>query len=199
MIDIFYSFYDRNNYNRFSSYLTNEEISLLSSILNEKKRYETFFSHSLLKYSLSEMGEKKYVLDFSTQTKPKIYNSTYTFNISHSNSVGAVAISNDEVGLDIEINRELDKNSLILLCNKVNIPITNSLDFLNCWTIKESYLKLLGIGLVYDLSNIIIDYDSLTVSYKNYPVANYRSFIYDNIVFSISSFTKIDYILTKVD
>jgi 4'-phosphopantetheinyl transferase len=85
------------------------------------------------------------------------------FNISHSGKWVTVAVSNAEVGIDIELIREpqfriaeryfseeelADLNKLTG-ANKVNY-------FFDLWTLKESFLKLLGRGLTRSLGSFTI-------------------------------------------
>ena len=61
------------------------------------------------------------------------------------------------------------------------------------FTIKEAYLKYLGIGLVMDIDNIIIDYENNTVKYHNYGVGYYQTFEYCDILFSVVSDSNYEY------
>lgn len=80
---------------------------------------------------------------------------TVYFNISHSKDYAACAVSNEPIGIDIEyvkmnklpnpekILHPEEAQTLAFITN----PSEKSKYFFECWTLKESYLKNLGIGL----------------------------------------------------
>ncbi len=81
---------------------------------------------------------------------------TVYFNISHSKDYSACAVSNEPIGIDIEyvkmsklpnpekILHPEEAQTLAFITN----PSEKSKYFFECWTLKESYLKNLGIGLM---------------------------------------------------
>lgn len=99
---------------------------------------------------------------------------TVYFNISHSNEYAVCSVSNDMIGVDIEwIKRgELQHPESILHKEEAEVYsfVTNPLEkkkyFFECWTLKESYLKNLGIGLVVRSSDFMISEDRLEASNK---------------------------------
>ncbi|MEI8199635.1 MAG: 4'-phosphopantetheinyl transferase superfamily protein [Eubacteriales bacterium] len=93
---------------------------------------------------------------------PDIY-----FNVSHCTGGVALSISSFRTGIDIEKVRSFSEITArkILADNELE-TIKNSkypeLDFFRFWTLKESYLKALGIGISYPLNkiNFTIDQNS---------------------------------------
>lgn len=93
----------------------------------------------------------KQVVDFNKNGKPFLKDCDAKFNISHSGSFVVCAISNDEIGVDIQkitpfkskiadyIFNEKTKNKIIQ-SNDVDLEFTKQ------WTKLESYLKLKGTG-----------------------------------------------------
>ena len=77
------------------------------------------------------------------------------FNITHSGDWVAVAISNTEVGIDLEYNESFDFDEVIdyVLSDREKIFFLQLPDVLKCktfyrfWTLKESFVKAMGIGL----------------------------------------------------
>jgi len=115
---------------------------------------------SILKdeYNINSFDIKK-----NEHNKAYLKNNELYFNISHSNNMIAIIISDLECGIDIEMvdnKKDHDKLSKKILNEKELIDYNNSkdkLDFLiKMWTIKESYLKMLGTGIV--SLNFDIDY-----------------------------------------
>lgn len=85
---------------------------------------------------------KPYLLDY-----PSIF-----FNLSHCDNAVVCAISSYEVGVDVEDVKQVDADIIAsCCCESENLRIRYSdnpnLEFVKMWTMKESYLKLNGIGL----------------------------------------------------
>lgn len=152
-------------------------IYIKSNIFSEKLLAEALFDLFHIKDSniqiiVNEYG-KKYLKDY-----PNIY-----FNISHSGDKCVCVISDNELGVDIQ--KKCYKPQVYVKCfNQNEIEyIENSLDketaFTKCWVIKESYVKMLGIGISYGLKNvntldlqnkfdiIVLDDYFIAIGYKN--------------------------------
>lgn len=82
-------------------------------------------------------------------------NSNVHFNISHSGSYVIAAVSKHKIGVDIQRiqkdkHRIAEKNFLPSECNYINstdVETEIQQRFCEIWTIKEAYLKNIGIGL----------------------------------------------------
>jgi 4'-phosphopantetheinyl transferase len=91
------------------------------------------------------------------------------FNLSHSDRLVACAISDREVGIDIEnIDPEIDLNiAKLYFYNSEYENIMNSRnppdEFFRYWVLKESYMKYTGLGFQLNLDEfeIIIDNDEI--------------------------------------
>lgn len=105
---------------------------------------------------------------FKTGKYGKAYISNWEniyFNLSHSGKMVACAISDREVGVDIEYNDpEIDLNiakNYFYNCEYESImkSETPSDEFFNYWVLKESYMKYTGLGFNLDLNSfeIVID------------------------------------------
>lgn len=82
------------------------------------------------------------------------------FSISHCKTGIAVAISENPIGIDIEVIRtfkpELMRKTMNLTEQQHIISSTNpDLEFIRLWTQKEAYLKLKGTGIITDLHNTL--------------------------------------------
>lgn len=82
------------------------------------------------------------------------------YNISHSGDWVVVAISNHEVGIDVEKIRDPDYRIAERFFSPLELGELNGLSgearknyFFDLWTLKESYLKLLGKGLTQSLGS----------------------------------------------
>lgn len=120
--------------------------------------------------------------------KPYIKNAQY-FNISHSGEYVILVKNDTPIGCDIEKFAEIKveeiakysfhEKELKYLKNK-NYDLKT---FYRLWTIKESYLKMLGVGLSEALNSFFVDLETLTINgqddflislnenYPNYVIA----------------------------
>lgn len=81
------------------------------------------------------------------------------FNISHCRLGCVCAVSDKKIGVDIQDIRAISKDVIEKVCHeneKRLIRKSNNADreFAKIWTMKESYLKMIGIGIVSDLNEI---------------------------------------------
>lgn len=123
--------------------------------------------------------------------KPFLKDNNLFINISHSYECVYIALCERNLGIDIEYINKYDSNDKIdRLKRKVfndydYEEYTNDLSFIRTWTIKEAFLKYIGIGLVNDLENIEIDYKNKSVSYKEYKNYYFNTFERNDYIFTI--------------
>lgn len=114
-------------------------------------------SKFFLKYVLNDNNIFDYSIFYNEYGKPYLDNNLF-FNMSHSNNITACIISDEEVGIDIEKIKYNEKVAKRVL-NKEEMKILNNSNnkaemFTIFWTIKESYVKLLGVGIGYGLKRV---------------------------------------------
>lgn len=107
-----------------------------------------------MKYSEGSYGKPVFA------ERPELY-----FNLSHSGTYAMGAIAERELGIDIEQTIFADEALMERCCHPTEIEYLHSLAqsqrdiaFTRIWTLKESFIKVLGIGL---------NYDSLTELYSH--------------------------------
>ncbi len=97
--------------------------------------------------------------------KPYFENNRVYFNISHSGTYVVAAVSEYNVGIDIQkivpdIHRVAERNFLPSECeyiNRTEVDNERRQRFCEIWTVKESYLKNIGIGLRKPLNSFEVD------------------------------------------
>lgn len=165
---IIYTNISKEKYSEVSNY-----IKYLSSIRQdkvrgfkfEKDKLRSIFGELLLRYALKEYFNiefDKCKIIFNKYGKPYIIHETnLKFNLSHSGNIIICAISYQSVGIDIEENKALDLGTLVYCLHENEqyclrqYNSKEALDlFYNYWVLKESYLKYLGVGLLYPLNKI---------------------------------------------
>ena len=81
---------------------------------------------------------------FNDMGKPFFENGP-SFNVSHSGQYIVMAVSNKDIGVDIEENKEKDMSSLIRIFNDAEAKmIKEHADFYYLWCAKESLIKCIG-------------------------------------------------------
>jgi len=103
----------------------------------------------------------------SIKGKPYLDNLPIHFNISHSGDWVVLAFGDTEVGIDVEVLRPVNYRVATRFFSKEENSLLEQLDgneklklFFDFWTLKESYLKLLGTGLTKSLSSFSIIRDN---------------------------------------
>ena len=145
-------------------------------------------SEVLLKYALQKDGvifPKEVLAD----KNGKPYIDGIFFNISHSNEYVAVAISDKEVGCDIEkitdINSDIAKRYFspkeyekIIACESEE---EKKILFFRLWTLKESFLKAIGLGLNQPLNSFTINFEKEITVTQNITEKDYSFYEYNGI------------------
>ena len=125
---------------------------------------------------------------FNDMGKPFFENGPY-FNISHSGKYIVMAVSDKEVGVDIEENVEKNMSSLIRIFNDAEAKmIKEHADFYYLWCAKESLVKCIGSSISH-----VKEIPSLPLNgLKTYKGKDYQSktFVYDKHIVSITRESK---------
>jgi len=101
-------------------------------------------------------------LDYNEFEKPYFKDINIKFNISHTDDVVAVAISDTEIGIDIEKIEDTNHSLIDWVYskeeqNRFQERLLDKDFFFRAWTIKESYIKYEGSGLNLDFKAINFD------------------------------------------
>lgn len=115
---------------------------------------------------LSQRKEMK--IHYGEQGKPYLDEEGLFFSLSHSGDYVLCAISDQEVGADIQQLREQRQDKIDRIAKKImadaEYTIWNELpqqkkvrDFYRLWSCKESFVKFTGEGLSRPLNSIIVD------------------------------------------
>jgi len=138
--------------------------------LNYKRNQ--FNSINVVKELLDICCNYKYQIFIDKFGKPRTNRSNLHFNISHSNNMMLVGISDDDLGVDIEFERELDEITVEAFKNRSE-SISNRDHPISLWTVKEAVMKYIGKGLVIEPLDVKIK-NSKEVQVHN-TVFNYQT------------------------
>lgn len=137
-----------------------------------------------------EIDKIEYI--YNESGKPYIKDSSLYFSLSHSNGIIALTVSKEEIGLDIELIKDVKDTLSRRIMNDLEYNTYQSLNkeskkiyFFEVWTSKEAYIKKLGTSITLNPSNISIEEDVLlkkiNISSNEYMIAltNAMSIIVD--------------------
>ena len=102
-------------------------------------------------------GEKTEEIRFNEHGKPFFEHGPF-FSISHSRQYSVVAVSENEIGIDIEMH-ESPSERLIDRCfteDEQQFARLSTENFLRIWTAKEAVLKFLGTGFSFSPKNFSV-------------------------------------------
>lgn len=153
---------------RFSA---DKELSLLAGIL--------------LNYALSDNGIvlKDDDIIKGENGKPHLKNSELFFNLSHSGKIAMCAVSDKDIGCDVERIKDIDLKIAKRFFSDEEYAYILSLSdyekqkdsFFRLWTLKESFMKITGHGLKLPLDEFSIDISKETVTvYQKLNINDYR-------------------------
>lgn len=153
-IDDFLLSIPKNKKDRALKYSYNDCInSIIGYKLLEKEAKEHWGMDKLPPFGYTFYG-KPYLKKKATDN--------FFFNISHTNGCVAVALASSPIGVDVECIKNMDLNIGEMFLNvKEKKQIIDDIDEENTmseetriWTLKESYLKRTGIGLIDNLMEV---------------------------------------------
>ena len=111
---------------------------------------------------LTKVLEKEKVTNtdivFNEHGKPYLKDNRLYFNISHDRNMTVLVTSDKEIGVDLEyltykpsvVNKYFTPREQEIIKNSMN----KEYDFTKIWVMKESYAKMLGIGILYGLEKV---------------------------------------------
>ncbi len=192
---------DSSNLNRFIQHLSTERQVKARNFRQEKDTIRTVLGEMLLRYALSQMtprymSEIPLRFTYNTYGKPLLPDQPdISFNISHSGDWIACAVSDSEIGIDIEeINLDIDLSIANHYFHKKEIELINAAsasesyhNFFRFWTAKESYLKCIGKGLGEPLNNFYVSDNNLILEDKITSYHIYFHSILKNYALSVCS------------
>lgn len=171
--------------------LTSERIQRIERCRQKEDKQRSFGAGLLLEYGLKTCGFSQKEVELSKNPDGKYYivdHPEVCFNLTHAGDYVAAVFDDQEVGIDIEWQREAKlqvarrffaENEYAMLKNADSRDEQEKL-FTRIWTRKESYIKAIGLGMRKDLRSFTTIYDELEgtdfffhtyVSPENYTIS----------------------------
>lgn len=124
-------------------------------------RWNCVITYLMLQYGLREcFGITSFEIAFGKCGKPYLPEYPHVhFNISHCDAGCAVVVADCPVGVDIQDVRPFSWNVARRVCSEQELTkLEESADrdrlFTKMWAMKESYMKMMGIGIVHGIKGI---------------------------------------------
>lgn len=119
---------------------------------------------ALLDFALRVEGVTDREFSYEKNRKPCLKNSNLRFNLSHSGNMVFCAVADTDVGCDVEKVTEIDlkiaarfffkeEYAALLACPD---PAKRKDLFFRYWTLKESFMKVTGLGFMLNLDDFCI-------------------------------------------
>ena len=170
---LFLSFDESLPWPSYLNYLSSQKRQRLLRFRNEQDRTRSIAAETLARTVLSGDSMNFADLDIAIDAygKPYLPESGLHFNVSHSGSWAAVAVSNEPVGIDIEQIRPIEWQGIArqhfageelraLQCETEESRLST---FFTLWTAKESFVKAEGRGLSVPLQSFCVNRRDNTV------------------------------------
>ncbi len=121
------------------------------------------------------------VYAYKTHLGKPMCNDNLSIGITHSKNLMIISISEYNVAIDVEYYRKLDESVVNMFSNQKDVKIKPII----LWTIKEAYLKYIGVGLYLDPRNVIVSNQDVSFGDDicKYIISNY----FEGAVLSIVS------------
>lgn len=144
---------------------------------------------ALLDYALTLEGVSDREIIYVQNQKPCLKNSNIRFNLSHSGNMVFCAVSDTDVGCDVEQITDIDmKIAARFFFHEEYKAISACPDsasrndlFFRYWTLKESFMKVTGLGFKLELDDFCVDLRSdginvrQSVDDRNYYFKEYKA------------------------
>lgn len=139
--------------------MSNERKNEVMRLVSKNKRASKIAADYLCRKAISEFCNvaPESIEFFKNEFgKPFAKNLPVHFSISHSGNMVVCAVSNKEIGIDIEEIRPVKPNAALKFATENELKYINSNEngFFEIWTLKEAYFKCIGTGLGADIKNV---------------------------------------------
>lgn len=147
------------------SAMSEERKQSVSQMKNEQKRKLRIAADALCRKAVAEfcgVEQSEIVFEHTEKGKPYAKNLPVHFSISHSGDIVICAVSDCEIGIDVEKIRSINPRTAERFATeseKEHIAKSEN-GFFEIWTLKEAYFKCIGTGLGSDIKDVSFNIDN---------------------------------------
>ena len=182
--------YIEANYDRLLNKLCDARKEKVLRLKSARVRYTSMMAGLLLQdmaERICGIAKGNLVIRENENGKPYIEGyENFRFNLSHSGEFVMIAVSDSDVGVDVERIREREKlvEKRCFTDDEREYIKDNNERFFEIWTMKEAYLKCIGTGISLPLNSFNINMQKMCVDNSGYKfVLN----TIDDYVYSVCS------------
>lgn len=169
---------------------------IIISVKSVPKGEQHSHAHRLLRECLKARGieySEKTAITKNKYGKPSLTDYPEIFyNVSHGDGIAGCIVSDKECGIDCENVREYRPNVLKRAFTEAEQALVKNapenerdLMFFRLWTLKESYIKAIGVGLSFPMKNVGFSFENGNIS-SNVSGYRFRQYILKNNKFIVS-------------
>lgn len=173
--------FDSKLYDSLSFLISSDKKAKLDNYKSDIDKKLRLYAELLMRVVIhQDLNVENDDIEFETNSYGKPYlinNQDYPFNLSHTNNMVAVAISNNPVGVDIEKIKEIEMGIAKRFFTEHELNYIEKFQdkIYEIWTKKEAYLKYIGKDLSVSLNSFDVTCGSLsehfyTVVYDKYII-----------------------------
>lgn len=160
------------------------------SLVSDEKKRQKIAADLLCRQMISDecsIPTEKIVFSKNEKGKPFAVNADIRFSISHSKNIVACAVSDKEIGVDIEEIRDIRlKAAEKFACeSEIEYIGTDITRFFEIWTLKEAFFKCKGSGLGADIKTVSFRIDGNKISGSEKGFNLYFKSITDGFICSV--------------
>ncbi|MBU7595713.1 4'-phosphopantetheinyl transferase family protein [Metabacillus halosaccharovorans] len=170
------------DYRTYNQILSEQTLDKANSFRHYKDSIRTIIGELLIHYLYIQRQKTSYstlVILRNEYGKPYCNNKMFHFNVSHAGNWVVCVVDTQQVGIDIELIRDIDYTDIISLFHpsesqKLKKTTTNMEHFFKLWTVKESVIKNLGKGLSIPFNTffVFLDHEVTSVHFEGDKLIN---------------------------
>ena len=144
--------------------MSNERKSETIALVSEDKRNQKIAADMLCRQMLAEesgIPSESIIFSKGKNGKPYAENCSSEFSISHCGNLVICAVSEKEIGIDIEKIRDIRLKTAEKFATERELEYigNNTEGFFRIWTLKEAFFKCKGTGLGADIKRVSFEID----------------------------------------
>ncbi|MEE1012090.1 MAG: 4'-phosphopantetheinyl transferase superfamily protein [Acutalibacteraceae bacterium] len=142
--------------------MSDERKQAVSQMKVEHKRNLRIAADALCRKTIADfcgVEQNKIIFEHTKTGKPFAKDLPVHFNVSHSGDMVVCAVSDCEIGIDIEKIRNINPRTAEKFAteSEKDYISKNKNGFFEIWTLKEAYFKCIGTGLGADIRDVSFD------------------------------------------
>ena len=151
--------------------MSDERKKEVASMKVEHKKKLRIAADALCRKTISDycsVSPEEIIFGYGEKGKPYVKGLPVCFSISHSGDYAVCVVSDEEIGIDIEKIRPINKRVADKFATEKEKEyiLSSSNGFFEIWTLKEAYFKCIGTGLGKDIKEVSFDISDNNIAFS---------------------------------